>query len=679
MLEDQQSPQLQQASSITPQVLHTKTMQKQSLPHLRALLAGGAYGTHVTKRKRWGGGKATTAANDDYGPAQALANVLQQWQPNTIANAQTNKRFKKSQTKQSNLREQLLSVLTTNAQSTSDQEIVSKISHILQPYLGKNAGYDDSNDHEHHYDDTGQQSYYAHSNSSKQHHVTHISQAGKQKTRWNKSDQFQKKHNASSPAIKGLIASEWTQVPKILESQELMRKIRAGESDDTTNIAPVNSIAEAKQLVSSWKAFGSQGGYTLLLTGPAKSMPGATPARIRVLRNNAIFKVEEVALFALGDANQAMWIKPTITVQPQTLPKIDRVTVRIAAPEEFRQHFIDGKDKPRLIVAEVAQWSPDVKASALIGGNWAENTYNKKQLLTGFLNLPTSLAKLLVAKSGTRGIFANIQDKIPTRRAITWLTRQPSETTDAYLNRCLKIAKERQEGLYYRKSSTIHTLGLSQTTEEAAKKKSQQYIARGVPRSWHMEEIQQLLESLSWTEVADFHKVKYKPEWRLKAIAPMADKDAYHYKISDSETISLIVAPTAPKLADYMRPVRNTWQGSNPIAKPVKANEGLSEPESKAGSKRDRSRSPVKVTQLDTQSQEDADQDMRTPVATSSMPHKQSYYCSPSSIPLNPDEALAQQWTLQDLGGNGDCFYRACAGARAVAKNDRTLTSDDRS
>ena len=92
---------------------------------------------------------------------------------------------------------------------------------------------------------------------------------------------------------------------------------------------------------------------------------------------------------------------------------------------------------------------------------------------------------------------------------------------------------------------------------------------------------------------------------------------------------------------------------------------------------RDRSRSPVKVTQLDTQSQEDADQDMRTPVATSSMPHKQSYYCSPSSIPLNPDEALAQQWTLQDLGGNGDCFYRACAGARAVAKNDRTLTSDE--
>ena len=304
MLEDQQSSQLQQASSITPQVLHKNTMQKQNLPHLRALLAGGAYGTHVTKRKRWGGGKATTAANDDYGLAQALANVLQQWQPNTIANAQTNKRFKKSQTKQSNLREQLLSVLTTNVQSSTDQEIVSKISHILQPYLGKNAGYEDLKDHEYHYDDTGQLSYYAHSNSSKQHHVNHTPQTGKQKTRWNKSGQVQKKHNASSPAIKGLIASEWTQVPKILESQELMRKIRAGESDDTTNIAPVHSIAEAKQLVSSWKAFGSQGGYTLLLTGPAKSMPGATPARIRVLRNNAIFKVEEVALFALGDANQ---------------------------------------------------------------------------------------------------------------------------------------------------------------------------------------------------------------------------------------------------------------------------------------------------------------------------------------------------------------------------------------
>ena len=40
--------------------------------------------------------------------------------------------------------------------------------------------------------------------------------------------------------------------------------------------------------------------------------------------------------------------------------------------------------------------------------------------------------------------------------------------------------------------------------------------------------------------------------------------------------------------------------------------EGLSEPESKPGSKRDLSRIPVKATKLYTQSQEDADQDMQT-------------------------------------------------------------------
>jgi hypothetical protein len=63
----------------------------------------------------------------------------------------------------------------------------------------------------------------------------------------------------------------------------------------------------------------------------------------------------------------------------------------------------------------------------------------------------------------------------------------------------------------------------------------------------------------------------------------MAHKDTYPYKVNDSETMFLIVAPTAPKLADYMRPVRNKLQGSNQLAKPVKANEGLSEPESKPG------------------------------------------------------------------------------------------------
>jgi hypothetical protein len=133
----------------------------------------------------------------------------------------------------------------------------------------------------------------------------------------------------------------------------------------------------------------------------------------------------------------------------------------------------------------------------------------------------------------------------------------------------------------------------------------------------------------------------------------MAHKDTYPYKGNDSETMSLIVAPTAPKLADYMRPVRKKLQGSNQLAKPVKANEGLSEPESKPGQSAIAAEFQSKLLNC-TRSRKKM-QIKTCKQATSSMPDKKSYCCFPSSIPSNLDEALAQPWTLQDLGGNGDC------------------------
>lgn len=56
---------------------------------------------------------------------------------------------------------------------------------------------------------------------------------------------------------------------------------------------------------------------------------------------------QQVGLVTLGQAHQANWVKPKITVQATALPKIDRVTIGIAAPREFRRHFLEDEDRPK--------------------------------------------------------------------------------------------------------------------------------------------------------------------------------------------------------------------------------------------------------------------------------------------------------------------------------------------
>ena len=121
---------------------------------------------------------------------------------------------------------------------------------------------------------------------------------------------------------------------------------------------------------------------------------------------------------------------------------------------------------------------------------WSCTVEPCRDSITGSVNLPTSMAKLLVAKMELKEFSPTPRIKFRQEKQTHGL-RASHVTATAYVNKCLKIAKKGQEGLYYRKSSTIHTLGLSQTAEEGAKKRSQQYIASGAP----MEEIQQLLES----------------------------------------------------------------------------------------------------------------------------------------------------------------------------------------
>ena len=235
------------------------------LPSLRQALAGGAAGAATTARKQWQSDTTRWDTNPDQSLAQALSQVLQQWQqpPTHHQQGWQRKRHKQQHNWNSNstsLKDQLLTTLNSQQHAT-DQQVAHAIAQILQPYLPQETRrqYQPKLDPDHAYN------------------------------RWSHRSTQQRRQSPNQPAtlghnIKGLITSEWTKPPVLREANELLNDIKQGSMHDTANIAIVTSSTQATNIQATWKAYGTTGSFTLLLTGPARSTPGATPTRVRIIR-----------------------------------------------------------------------------------------------------------------------------------------------------------------------------------------------------------------------------------------------------------------------------------------------------------------------------------------------------------------------------------------------------------
>ena len=132
-----------------------------------------------------------------------------------------------------------------------------------------------------------------------------------------------------------------------------------------------------------------------LETGHAKScvLGLETHASIRAQRGRGPLRVEDIGLIALGEKQKATWIKTPIKVQSQSLPSTNRCTIRVAAPAEYREAFLEGTDKTKAVVAHMSQFVQDIQTSTLMGGTWTEQWHNNKKHLIGFLHVPSRSSK----------------------------------------------------------------------------------------------------------------------------------------------------------------------------------------------------------------------------------------------------------------------------------------------
>ena len=492
-------------------------------------------------------------------------------------------------------------------------------------------------------------------------------------TRWNKSKAHQ--------PLQQLVEQEWTLPPRIGKYADILTAIKE-QKEFTHNMVEITNKQQLEELSTYHAAHGCKHSLTIVCSGEVYNNLGNTFSSAKITRNETQ-KVENISLKALGDSKAAPWPRPAKAFDTKAIPQITRSTVRIAAPAMYRQEY-HTKDSARLILTDIANWHTDIPITALASTHWQRQWHTQTHTLVGFCRLPDHHIQTLVAQSGRRGLFFNKQEDESTRRHIRWLDKDKNIDTVDYFKQRLSEAHKLKQPLVYRKSGTSN-LGVPCDAESYHKSKQIAIIARGVPDHWEAEEIQSFLEQQKWTEVKPINKRRKGrnlSEWLILAKSPSEQStlESWHFQDTNTDThIHLVQAPPKkqfPTWSEQIRGPSRQWQPPvNQQAQAETANSMQTTQQEANGdehspsnasppeAKRMRSSGEVPPTQMDvdesTQMQPGAEQ---------------RNSCLP---PADPDEALQQGWSEHNLGGTGDCAYRAAAFARHYLRTQSQISTDE--
>jgi hypothetical protein len=120
-------------------------------------------------------------------------------------------------------------------------------------------------------------------------------------------------------------------VPKLVSFPKIRESLKLGNQIEG-NLVEIWQTNVLDELSTLWTCFDKQEGMTAMLFGEAKAKTAeATPARISVTRGNFWQKIEEAFLLQIG-SSKGPTLPSSKKVDIQTIPKVQRETLRIAAP-----------------------------------------------------------------------------------------------------------------------------------------------------------------------------------------------------------------------------------------------------------------------------------------------------------------------------------------------------------
>ena len=120
-----------------------------------------------------------------------------------------------------------------------------------------------------------------------------------------------------------------------------------------------------------------------------------------------------------------------------------------------------------------------------------------------------------------------VESRPKTRHAPFWISRNQDECSDAYLQRALLLAKDRQQRLFHRLGKG-NTLGFDRKECDVDQHKSRLYVIFGIPRPWSKDDVELFLRENNWAQIEGTNR-KGK-QWFVRAFSPKDNPQSSHWR-----------------------------------------------------------------------------------------------------------------------------------------------------
>ncbi|CAE7194102.1 Pol [Symbiodinium sp. CCMP2592] len=285
-------------------------------------------------------------------------------------------------------------------------------------------------------------------------------------------------------------------------------------------------------------------------------------------------------------------------------------------------------------------------------GRWQSQIRGKQSQIVGYLRLRDEVAEKLLPLSGEKGVFTCLAGENSAVNPF-WIRSTPGESRESYYLRVMSLKRVRNQPVLYR-SGGGHCLGFPRMPQDKDAQWAKQYTLTGVPKSWDSTDLNDFFKEQGWKQIEQISRRR--STWHFKAVAPVADQTSWMYVPEEGESWSIGVTMAAgTRPSAQVTPLRQPRKQREP---PRQVSASVT-----AGS--------ADRPDMDTDSPEAGES---TTPQVGRTDRSRSPPARPPSPPIDPAEAQKQGWHMRDLGGCGDCFFRAAAEALAqYAQPDKPL------
>jgi len=353
--------------------------------------------------------------------------------------------------------------------------------------------------------------------------------------------------------------------------------------------------------------------------------------------------------------------------------KDDRVTIRITAPEPYRKVFLSNnrEDNPRNIIADLQHWHlTTATRGQLTGGEWKRNYTAQGTQLQGHLKVRIELAQELLKQSGNRALFITQCGNRQHQPTVKWHKRIQNESHEDYFRRIEAIAQAETAPIRYR---TGGAADLGTDTSDITHKHLH-WELQGAPGQWDDTDLSSFLTTNKWS----IHKLHHRRKgwkhtctWTFQGTAPDSSAESHMY---EDENNSIFIHPiAAPRRHQvYAEPIygpKQTWGTYKTTtdeadqtslqhpAKKLRSHTQVATDGTQAHQHTTSAEAHPKDETAPTQIDEPSQQENKKREAPSAS--HQAFLEPDGKNPLHIEHALQSGWTEKDMGGSGDCFFRA--------------------